>query len=284
MNTHALTPPRRSSKKLGDFPGWVKEAGLGFSFLGRGMSFVWSRPKVALAAMLPAALASLLLTGLVVGVTLLSDNLVLWLTPWATDWHPTLAQIVRGVVALAIVVGVIFLCVVVFSTVTLMLGAPVFEHICIWVDRACGEEVAEVKVTAKARLKRAVADGFGGARLSLQRAVLVGVVGFIPIIGSLMACLMSVCYGGWLITLDLVSIPFERRGAGSLSLRRAWVRYRMALCLGFGIPVYLSFLVPVLSVIVFPGVVAGASLLVRELLGQSTLLKSAAVERTTSRM
>jgi CysZ protein len=39
----------------------------------------------------------------------------------------------------------------------------------------------------------------------------------------------------------------------------------LLLVLGFGVPVVLAFLVPVVAVVLMPGAVAGATLLVREL-------------------
>jgi len=62
-------------------------------------------------------------------------------------------------------------------------------------------------------------------------------------------------------------VPFERRGL-RLRDRRAALRRRRSMTLGFGVATFLCFLVPLGAVLVMPAAVAGATLMSRRVLGE----------------
>jgi CysZ protein len=64
----------------------------------------------------------------------------------------------------------------------------------------------------------------------------------------------------------LTGIPFNRRGL-RLRDRRRLLRANPALVLGFGVPVFVIFLIPFAAVLVIPAAVAGSTLLTRRVLG-----------------
>lgn len=80
--------------------------------------------------------------------------------------------------------------------------------------------------------------------------------------------MIGAAVGGWLLAVELVGAPFYRRGM-RLPDRRAHLKANRPTTLGFGVAVFVCFLIPLGAVIVMPAAVAGATLLARRSLGQS---------------
>jgi CysZ protein len=79
----------------------------------------------------------------------------------------------------------------------------------------------------------------------------------IPVIGF--------CISGFFLAVELTAVAFQRRGV-PLKSRLRLLRGRLLLTLGFGVPLALLFLLPLVAVFAMPGAVAGATLLARDLL------------------
>jgi len=73
--------------------------------------------------------------------------------------------------------------------------------------------------------------------------------------------------GGWALALELTGIAFARRGL-RLRDRRRMLRRHRPLALGFGVGVFVCFLIPLGAVLVMPAAVAGATLLTRHIFGE----------------
>jgi CysZ protein len=71
---------------------------------------------------------------------------------------------------------------------------------------------------------------------------------------------LGACVAGWMLTVELTSVAFDRRGYGLPKRLRLLCRYR-ALALGFGVPILLLFLLPFGAVIGMPRAVAGGTLI-----------------------
>ncbi|MET8169716.1 EI24 domain-containing protein, partial [Streptomyces sp. NPDC005329] len=102
---------------------------------------------------------------------------------------------------------------------------------------------------------------------ALLWAVLLFALGFIPVVGQTVVPVIGFFVTGFFLTQELASVALQRRGV-DLRARLALLRSRKALIWGFGTPLGLAFLVPVVAVFLMPGAVAGATLLARELLGE----------------
>lgn len=72
---------------------------------------------------------------------------------------------------------------------------------------------------------------------------------------------------GFFLTEELTAVALQRRGV-DLRTRLSLLRSRKTLVWGFGTPLAVAFLVPVVAVFLMPGAVAGATLMARELLGE----------------
>jgi CysZ protein len=72
--------------------------------------------------------------------------------------------------------------------------------------------------------------------------------------------------GGWLLAVELTGAPFQRRGQ-RLRDRRRVLKTQRPLTLGFGVAVFLCFLIPLGAIFMMPAAIAGATLLSRRTLG-----------------
>lgn len=261
----APKPPHQ----LGD--GGVRDVAVGFGCLGRGLVHVMRRPRLLLLGALPALLASILLVGAVALLVWGSGPLATWLTPFAVHWHPIALQMTRSLLAAVMVMAGVLVAVLSFAAVTMAVGAPFHDEISRTVDRECGDLAEAPELGAWDSIRRGAVDAVEGLGYSVLVAVLVLLVSLVPVVGQVAAPVVGALTGGWLLTMELVQPSFERRGLTRLKDRKAWTKRYREVVWGFGVPVYLAMLVPVLGIIVFPGAVAGATLLTRTLRGENAV-------------
>jgi CysZ protein len=238
-------------------PGRVREFFAGFAVLGRGFALWRRRPGLMLFGMLPAVVVAIVFTAAVVLLALNIQAVAEFVTPFADGWDPELARLFRLLAALALIVGVVALGAFGYTTITLLVGDPVYARIWREIEREHGELPTE-----EPGFWRALADS---ARL-FWRAVLLGVVlalvGLIPVVGWVLAPLGEVFFGGRIVALELTSRPLEARGLRRVERRRV-LRTTNARVVGFGVAVNLCMLVPGGAVLVMPAAVAGATELAR---------------------
>jgi CysZ protein len=103
--------------------------------------------------------------------------------------------------------------------------------------------------------------------LSVAVSVVLFLLGLIPAIGQTVVPIIGWFVGGWLLAVEISGVPFNRRGL-RLRDRRRLLRANRGLALGFGVPMFLVFLIPFIAVILMPGAVAGATLMTRRVLGE----------------
>lgn len=234
-------------------------AGAGLLLGGFGM---WRRRRRTMAlGLVPAAIAFVVLAGALTawGVTL--PRVVDWSTHFADGWAGWLQ------VALRLTLGVVFfgaaaaLAVVTFTALTLIIGEPFYERIHRETEEILGPPVPNSSVS----LWRAVVSGVGFVLRGAVVAVIVAVLGFIPVVGGALAAVVGVVLTGNLLARELMARAFDARGLDDG--RRAQIvaagRWRV---LGFGIATQLCFLVPLGAVVTMPAAVAGATMLSRELI------------------
>jgi CysZ protein len=153
-----------------------------------------------------------------------------------------------------------------FTALTLTIGDPFYEEISKRVDELSGG-APETGVPWHRALVWNLADSLRLLVLSVATSVVLFVVGFIPLVGQTVVPVLGATVGGWLLAVEISGVPFNRRGM-RLRDRRRLLRANRAMSLGFGVPVFVVFLVPFAAVLIMPGAVAGATLLTRRVLGQ----------------
>jgi CysZ protein len=107
-------------------------------------------------------------------------------------------------------------------------------------------------------------------------ALLFFALGFIPAVGQTVIPVLGACVSGYFLTFEMTSMAFERRGVLRKE-RFALMRRNRALSVGFGVTVFVMFLIPFGAVLAMPGAVAGGTLLMRERLsGHDVLARQSA--------
>jgi CysZ protein len=241
----------------------------GVRFLGQGVHRVARRPKLVLLGIIPAILSLVLFVGLFVALFYFLGDLSEKVTWFAGDWTDAARQSIRVLAGIAIVGAAGLLAVVSYTAVTLLIGDPFYETIAEAIEDELGGVPGEVEVGFVKSLVRSLADSI---RLTLV-TVLIGIpmflLGFVPIVGEIVIPVVAALVGGWFLTLELVGIPFQRRGLRLPDRRRA-LRNNRAAAMGFGMAVFFCFLIPLGAVLVMPAAVAGGALLTRHVFGQPT--------------
>ncbi|MEE6259321.1 EI24 domain-containing protein [Plantactinospora sonchi] len=233
----------------------------------RGLGVYARNPGLVLLGIVPGLISGALYLAGFAALIYYASDLAELITPFADDWSDWTRDGFRLVAGLALVGLGAMLGVLTFTAVTLVIGDPFYEKISERVEGRYGGVPDEVEVPWWRSLRRSLADSL---RLIL-RSALVGVplflAGFIPIVGQFVVPVIAALVGGWFLAVELVGVPFYRRGM-RLGDRRRVLRANRPLALGFGVAVFLCFLIPLGAVLLMPAAVAGAALLSRRALGQ----------------
>lgn len=233
----------------------------GAAYLPRGITHWFRRPGLMALGMVPALVVAAI--GAVVIVVLALNLLTIGaaLTPFADGWEPLWRNLLRGGVGAAVLLAFLVIFIVGFTTVTLVVGDPVYAQI--W--RAVEEALGETDALVEPRFWPAARDGL----LLMLKGVLLAVglflIGLVPLVGPVVSLVLGVLLSGRLVATELLTRPLEARGL-TRQQRNALIRRRASLVTGFGGVVHLCFLLPVVAVGMMPAAVTGATLLARELL------------------
>lgn len=221
------------------------------------------RPRLWPLGLVPALITFAVLTTAVVLLAGTVLDLVSWATPFADDWAERTRTIVRWVVALAIVVLAVWACVLLFVALTLTIGQPFYEALAKRVDEELGNAPEERDEPWHRGVRRSVRETLSMLLRTAPAGIAVFAVGLVPVVGQVAGPVLGALVGGRFLALELLAPAMERRGKYLLE-RLVFAKSARAVILGFGIPAFLAFLVPLLNVVLMPGAVAGATLLVRE--------------------
>ena len=241
----------------------------GVGFLLRGLGMYARSPRLLLLGLIPAFISAVVIVAAVATVVYFSDNLAAFMTPWAQDWSPAVRDSLRALVVIALVVVMAVLAVLLYTALTLLIGEPFYEAISNRVEERLGGVPNEVHVPMGRLIWHSLVDSL---RLFLF-AVVVGIplflTGLIPVFGQTVVPVLTAVFSGWVLSLELTGVPFERRGL-RLVQRRQVLRRQRPLALGFGVATFVCFLIPLGAVFVMPAAVAGATLMTRRVYGLPT--------------
>ncbi|MFD5747612.1 EI24 domain-containing protein [Streptomyces sp. NPDC127033] len=242
----------------------MRDLGSGFGYVMKGQRWVAGHGRWLGFGLLPGLVTLVLYAGALVGLAYGADDVIAWATPFADDWSSSWAGLFRGFLTALLFVFGLFLAVITFTAVTLLVGQPFYESLSEEVDRSEGGEVPQSGLPFWRDLWISARDS---VRI-LVRVTLYGILlfalGFIPAVGQTVVPVLGFCVTGYFLAEELTAVALQRRGV-ELKERLALLRGRRMLTLGFGVPIGLAFLVPVVAVFLMPGAVAGATLLVRDL-------------------
>jgi CysZ protein len=245
----------------------VRQVLQGAALLGRGLGLILRSPKLLGLGLVPAVISGLLYTaGLVVLIDFLPglSRAVTWFADgWGEFWRDLMRVLGgAGLLGVAVLLGILT-----FTAVTLLIGDPFYERISELVEDRFGGVPGEVEVGFWRSLGRSLVDSLRLIGLSILVGVPLFVLGFLPLVGQTVIPVLGALIGGWLLAVELTGVPFQRRGK-RLRHRRAELRTRRPLALGFGVAVLCCFLLPLGAILLMPAAIAGATLLARAVHGQ----------------
>ncbi|MFI7603818.1 EI24 domain-containing protein [Micromonospora sp. NPDC049366] len=240
----------------------------GVGLLLRGIGLYVRSPGLMLLGVVPALISGTLFVSAFAALIWFVDDLAALVTPFADDWSGTWRGLVRVVAGLAFLGLGGLLGVLTFTAVTLVIGDPFYEKISERVEERLGGTPGAVDVPFWSSLRRSLADSVRLVALSVLVGIPLFLAGFIPFVGQTVVPVIGAAVGGWFLAVELVGAPFYRRGM-RLPERRALLKADRPTALGFGVAVFVCFLIPLGAVLLMPAAVAGAALLARRSLGQS---------------
>jgi len=220
--------------------------------------------------MLPAAIVGVLAIAALVTLIVNIEPVAAFVTPFANDWSELAQGATRFAAGLALILASILIIVNAYTTATLLVGDTFYRKIAAHVESLHGSPQAPAPLGFWKDLRRGFVEGLRVLFPTVSLALLVFALGFIPLVGSIVAATAGALLGGWLLVVELSNIPFESRGM-HLTARRRTLRGARARSLGLGAATYLVFLIPFGAVVAMPAALAGATLLTRSLLGEDSL-------------
>ncbi|MEQ7127956.1 EI24 domain-containing protein [Actinopolymorpha sp. B11F2] len=247
--------------------GFVGQFFTGVGLLFRGVRMYARNPGLVLLGIIPALITGALFLAGFLALAFVVPDLATTLTPFAEDWAGWARGAIRVSAALAVLGLAGLLGVLTFTAVTLAIGDPFYERISERVEEWYGGTPNAVEVSWARSLRRSIADSARLVAVSLLIGLPLFVGGFLPVVGQTVVPAIGAVVGGWVLALELVGSAFYRRGLGLRDRRRA-LRAVRPVALGFGVAVFVSFLIPFGAVLFTPAAIAGATLLARRSLGE----------------
>jgi CysZ protein len=247
--------------------GTVRQFVLGVSLLGRGLGLLLRTPRLLGLGLVPALISGLFyaaaLATLIAFLPELSHSVTWFADDWATAWR----DLMRVLAGLALLGASVTLGVLTYTAITLLIGDPFYERISERVEARYGGVPDEVEIVWWRSLGRNMVDSLRLIGLSILFGIPLFALGFVPVVGQTVVPVLGAAIGGWLLAVELTGVPFQRRGQ-RLRERRAVLWANRPLALGFGVAVFVSFLIPLGAILLMPAAVAGAALLTRKTLNQ----------------
>ncbi|MEU7871106.1 EI24 domain-containing protein [Dactylosporangium sp. NPDC049140] len=242
------------------------EFAMGLRLLGKGFARYGRSPRLLLLGAIPAVITCALFGVAWTFLIIYIDDIASAATWFADDWSDFWRGLIEFGAGAAILVAAALLSALTFTALTLLIGDPFYEVISERVEDGLGGTPGAVDLPWYRTLWPNLVDSLRLILLGVVLAIPLFLMGFIPVVGQTVVPVLNAIVGGWLITVELTGIPFNRRGL-RLAERRKILRANRAMALGFGIPVFLVLLVPIVAIIVIPAAVSGATLLTRRSLG-----------------
>ena len=238
----------------------------GVRYFGRGLGLLASRPKLLLAGVLPAVLTTVILLGAMIALVANLGHLSALVTPFAAGWSGGWRTAARFAAGLALVGTAISLGLVGFTAVTLIVGGPFYEHIAERIEDDLGVAQGHVDLSRRKLLQQGVRDGIVLFLRSLLFTVLLFLAWFLPVVGQSVVPVLGALVTAWFMALEVVAVPFYRRGI-DLRHRSAMLRRRRMLAVGLGLPAALLCTIPLAAIVVMPVAFAGGVLVALDVLG-----------------
>lgn len=229
----------------------------GLGYLGEGFRLI-RQPGLRLFVVIPlvinAILFGLLFYFLAELFALMIAGAMAWLPDWA--WLQALDWLFW------ILYGVVILLMMAYGFVILanLIGSPFYGYLSELTEKhLTGQEVSTEGGWAAIikDIPRALWREVQKIAYYLPRALGLLIIGLIPVV-NLVAALLWFLFNSWMMALQYVDYPADNHKVGFSRLRKDLAASRLS-AMGFGLPVALAAMVPVLNLIVVPAAVCGAT-------------------------
>ncbi|MEV0619117.1 EI24 domain-containing protein [Nonomuraea sp. NPDC050404] len=234
----------------------VRDFTAGIGFFLQGFGWVAKNTRWWLFGLIPALIAFAVYVAALIFLGTNALSLAEFLTPFADSWG--WRDTFRTLVGIALFLAALALAVLTFAALTLAIGEPFYEKLSAAVDPLAEEDEQPWWRT----LPRSIRDSLVTLFYVLLFTIPLFFLGFVPGVGQTVVPVLGAIVSGFFLTVELTTLALERRGMARKQ-RFALLRGNRASALGFGVAVFLLFLVPFVAVIAMPAAVAGAALLVR---------------------
>ncbi|MFS0895500.1 EI24 domain-containing protein [Microbacterium sp. 179-I 3D3 NHS] len=238
-------------------------AGIGTLFRGFGL---WKRrPGLMALGLIPAVIALLLLAALLIPLVIAMPSIASWATPFAEGWAEPWRGLLRVAVGIVVVIAAVALASAVFTALTLTIGDPFYQRIWHAVERDLGHEPP----ADGGSFWTTVAEALRLVVLGVLIALVVLLIGLVPVIGGVLSGIFGVVLTGRVLARELTGRAFDARDLSPAD-RAVLFRGSRARVLGFGVATQLCFLVPGGAIAVMPAAVAGSTMLARDMLARDS--------------
>ena len=244
----------------------ISEAVVGASLLGKGFSFLVRRPRLFWLGAVPPLIMSVIFTALLVVLAVNLGAITDAVTPFADSWSAGLRSTVQVLAGVGVLGVTLLVMIISFSTLTMALGAPIYDKISEAVDTELSGSLPDTDEPWTSSVLRSLKQSVILILISVVAALPLFVAQFLPVVGQTVVPVVAACFGGWMLCFELIGPSFERRGYPTLRQRRAAMQRRRWRVLGFSVPCFLLLAIPFLAVLVFLVATAGGVFLTRELL------------------
>ncbi|MCK7547655.1 sulfate transporter CysZ [Marinobacter koreensis] len=229
----------------------------GLGYLGEGFHLI-RQPGLRLFVLLPIAinivLFAVLFYFMAEGFSALIATAMGWLPDWnwlqSLDW---LFWILYGaVILLMLAYG--------FVIVANLIGSPFYGYLAELTEKhLTGQEVTTEDgwATIVKDIPRALWREVQKILYYLPRAIGLFMIGLVPVV-NLVAAVLWFLFNSWMMALQYVDYPADNHRVSFPALRRTLGGSRLS-ALGFGLPVALAAMVPLLNLVVVPAAVCGAT-------------------------
>ncbi|EMP54981.1 cysZ protein, required for sulfate transport [Marinobacter santoriniensis NKSG1] len=229
----------------------------GLGYLGEGFRLI-RQPGLRLFVLLPIAinivLFAVLFYFMAEGFSTLIATAMGWLPDWnwlqSLDW---LFWILYGaVILLMLAYG--------FVIVANLIGSPFYGYLAELTEKhLTGQEVTTEDgwATIVKDIPRALWREVQKILYYLPRAIGLFIIGLVPVV-NLVAAVLWFLFNSWMMALQYVDYPADNHRVSFPALRRTLGGSRLS-ALGFGLPVALAAMVPLLNLVVVPAAVCGAT-------------------------
>jgi CysZ protein len=231
----------------------------GVGYLLRGIRTFAQTPSFWPLGLLPVLIALVVVGGALTLLAVNLDAVAAALTPMADDWATSARDSTRFAVGVAVLAGAVFLAVLCFATLTNLIGQPFFEALSERIERGLGEAPPPTPPWWRT-LPRATAESLLLLAVGLAAGVALLALNLVPVVGQVVGAMVW----GYLLAVELLAIPLQRRGLYLRDRLRVLWRHRL-LVTGFGVAAFLLFLVPLMNVLAMPGAIVGGTMLARHI-------------------